>query len=69
MKLAVIGSRRFNNYQLLKSILTEIKSKIEMILSGGALGADSLAMKFAKENNIAFLEFPPDFSKYKKEAK
>ena len=68
MKLAVIGSKEFSDYEKLKSTLDKINN-ISQIISGGAPGTDTLAKKYAQENNIAFLEFPPDFSKYKKDAK
>jgi len=68
MKLAVIGSKEFTDYKNMKSTLDKIKD-ISQIISGGASGTDTLAKKYAQENNIAFLEFPPDFSKYGKDAK
>lgn len=60
MKLAIIGSRDFDNYSLLKETISKYLniSKIEEIISGGASGADSLGAKFARENNIKLTEFP-----------
>ncbi len=43
MKVAIIGSRGFDDYDLLKSKLAEHINEIECIISGGAKGADSLA--------------------------
>lgn len=37
-------------------------------MSGGAKGADSLAERFAKENNIETMIFPADWDKYGKNA-
>ncbi len=68
MNLAVIGSKKFSNYDLLKSILNKEKD-VEKIISGGAKGADSLAKKYAVEKDIDFLEFPPDFKKKEEKAK
>ena len=51
MKYAVIGSRTFYNYELLKDVLDRYDD-IERIVSGGAIGCDSLAEHYAKENNI-----------------
>lgn len=56
----VIGSRSFNDYDLLKSELD--KYKITKIVSGGAKGADSLAEKYALENNIPVEIHKPDWS-------
>ena len=70
MKLAVVGSRTFNDYDLLKSKLDEIHKRkpITVIVSGGAKGADSLAERWARENRIELLIFLPDWDKYGKKA-
>ena len=62
MRIAIIGSKKFRDYNLLKSVLNE-ESDITMIISGAAKGTDTLAKKYAFENNIKFIEFPPDFKK------
>lgn len=62
MKVAVIGSRGFTNYDLLKNELD--KYTISMIISGGAIGADKLAEKYAKENNIKTQIIYPDWNTY-----
>lgn len=46
MKLAVVGSRGFNDYELLKSVLDKID--IDVIVSGGANGADRLSERYGK---------------------
>lgn len=66
MKLAIIGSRTFNDYELLKKECDNLN--IEEIISGGAKGADSLGEKYAIENNIKFTIFKPDWKKYGKRA-
>lgn len=70
MKLAVVGSRGFNDYELLKSKLDAIHSRkpITCIVSGGARGADKLSEKWADENNIQKLIFIPEWKKYGKRA-
>lgn len=68
MKLAIIGTKKFNDYNLLSSKIENI-SNIEQIISGGAPGADTLAKKYAKLNGIPFLEFPPNYEKYRDKAK
>jgi hypothetical protein len=68
MKIAIIGSRGFNDYHRLNDVLNPVKSKISLIVSGGARGADSLAEKFAKENNIPTQIFLPDWDKHEKKA-
>lgn len=68
MKLAIVGSRDFNDYELLKKTLEPIKDKVSLVVSGGAKGADSLGERWAKENNIPTQIFYPDWNKYKKAA-
>jgi hypothetical protein len=60
MKLAVIGSRSFNNYKLLEETLNKI-SDITEIVSGGAKGADSLAEIYARKNKIKLTIFYADW--------
>lgn len=45
MKLAVVGSRNFKDYELLKKELDNFH--IDLIISGGASGADKLAEVYA----------------------
>lgn len=52
MKIAVIGSRDFADYELMHKTLD--KETITKIISGGALGADSLAIDYAKEKDIPY---------------
>ncbi len=66
MKVAVIGSRGFNNYD--KVIQTLSKIKITEIVSGGAIGADKLGERYAVENNIPTKIFLPEWEKYGKSA-
>ena len=67
MKLAIIGSRSFEDYDLLSSTIKNMFPKlsdITCIVSGGAIGADSLAVVFAKEYNITPIVFKPNYTKY-----
>lgn len=70
MKVAVVGSRSFNDYAQLKLELDSLHQvkKISLIVSGGAVGADSLAERWAKENQVETLIFLPDWAKYGKPA-
>lgn len=62
MKIAVIGSREFDDYNLLKDVLFDFTRKEKIVIvSGGAKGADSLAKKFAKENGLRYIEFAADW--------
>lgn len=66
IKLAVVGSRSFNDYQFLSNILKWYD--ISAIISGGARGADALAAQYAKEHNIPLVEFPAEWDKLGKSA-
>jgi len=70
MNVAIIGSRDFHDYHLLKDvILSKIDvSQIDCVVSGGAQGADSLGKHFAKEHNINTLIFHPDWHRHGKAA-
>lgn len=48
--IAVVGSREFKNYAQLKNTLESFIGPEDWLVSGGALGADSMAQRWAKEN-------------------
>ena len=67
--LAIVGSRDFQNYDLLKSevnnYLKEIgEYKITTIVSGGAPGTDQLAERFAKEKCLELQIFRAEWGKF-----
>ncbi len=66
MKIAIVGSRKFNDYEALSSFIFEnIKLKdIDLVISGGAQGADNLGSLFAYKNNIEKKIFPAEWDKY-----
>jgi len=54
MKLAIVGSRTFENYDLVCAEVAKIQEtqNVDLIVSGGAKGADTLAKKFAALHKI-----------------
>ena len=68
MKLAVIGTKKFTDFNFLSLTLKKIPN-IKLIISGGALGTDTLAKQYALRNNIEFMEFPPEYKKFGDKAK
>jgi predicted Rossmann fold nucleotide-binding protein DprA/Smf involved in DNA uptake len=64
MKLAIIGSRTFTNYEQLKDVLAQVKTPITLIISGGAEGADALAMRYAREFGYSLLVHYPNRERY-----
>ena len=63
MKVAIIGSRRYENTRKVKDTLFQLKQKFGdklIIVSGGCKdGADKFARKFALEFGIKYKEFNP----------
>jgi len=57
MKYAIIGSRGC-------SVDIELKNKPDLIISGGAVGIDQCAKKYAIKNNIPLIEILPDYTKH-----
>ena len=67
MKILVCGGRDFADKDFLYNILDDIID-VNLIIHGGASGADSLAGEWAKKHNIKCQVFPADWGKYGKSA-
>jgi len=71
MRIAVIGSRTFNDYELMATYLNMIRcaqaDEVE-IISGGARGADHLAENYAANWGAALTVFKPDWDNLGKSA-
>lgn len=69
MKLAIVGTRTFSDYQKFKESMTQFGWQTDTIISGGARGADALAKQYAEENpSIKYIEYLPDWTKHGKAA-
>jgi len=72
MKLAIVGSRVFNDYELLKKwtsiYITNSWGTNIIIISGGAKGTDTFAEQFAIESGFETYIYLPDWNKYGKSA-
>lgn len=64
VKLAIVGSREFNDYEILKNNINNLDLEIECIISGGSKGADTLGEKYADEMNIPKIIYKPDWNKH-----
>lgn len=49
MRIAIIGGRDFDDYELMCSVLEPYKEKITKVISGAAPGADSLGARWSRE--------------------
>lgn len=65
-KTAIIGSRHFYDYKSLCDLCD--KYNIAFINSGGAIGVDTLAERYAIERNIPIQIFFPDWNQFGKRA-
>ncbi|HJD97576.1 SLOG family protein [Mailhella massiliensis] len=70
MKLAVVGSRSFQDYAWLEHCLlrTFRVEEIDAVVSGGARGADSLAARFAASHQLTLIIVPADWKRYGRRA-
>lgn len=70
VNIAIVGSRNFYDYDILVEFIKENIdiNIIKLVISGGAVGADSLAERFAYNFNIEKKIFKPDWQKYGKRA-
>ena len=67
--LIVAGSRNFNDYERMCKELDKLCLTLECeIVTGGARGADSLAMRYAEEKGIPCKVFPAEWDAYGKAA-
>jgi predicted Rossmann fold nucleotide-binding protein DprA/Smf involved in DNA uptake len=66
MKTIIAGTRTFNDYELLKTKLTEFRltHDITEVVSGGASGADRLGEKYSTEYNINLKIYPANWKKH-----
>ena len=72
MKVAIIGSRSINHYYWFTIKMADLirvhQIFITEIISGGALGVDMMAAKYAQFNNIPVTEIEPDWNTHGKSA-
>lgn len=62
--MAIIGTRTFDDFSYLETVLSN--HTITEIVSGGAIGADTLAEQYATKYNIPIKIFYPNWKKYGK---
>jgi len=68
LRTIIAGSRTIIDYKFVSNIIRDSNFNISVVISGGAKGVDSLAVRYAKENNIPYELFIPDWNKYGKKA-
>jgi hypothetical protein len=60
-RIGVVGSRIFGNYQQLATTLTNMVNDGDSLVSGGAIGADSMAQRYAKDAGMEITIFYPNY--------
>lgn len=60
-RIAVVGSRVFNDWVLLNQVLEKFIEPEDVIISGGAVGADSMAQRWAKQNGRTIVIHYPNY--------
>lgn len=68
-KLGIVGYRGYTDYDQFCKYIKHWKTKnnikkIKLIISGGCMGTDTLAERYAKEHKIKMRVFKPDWNKY-----
>jgi predicted Rossmann fold nucleotide-binding protein DprA/Smf involved in DNA uptake len=72
MKVAIVGGRNFTNFNYLEAKILEWElthEEITHVVSGGAIGTDKLAEKFAKKYDLELTVFLPQLDKYSRRVK
>jgi len=66
MKVAIIGSRKVFDYNLIASTLLRHVDTLDgiTIVSGGARGVDHIAATIARRHNLPLIEHLPDYKRY-----
>lgn len=67
MRVAIVGSRSVQNFPI-ESMLAFIPKNTTALISGGAVGIDSLAEDLARSLKIPFHKFLPDYQRFGKYA-
>ena len=68
MKILVCGSRTYQNAARVNEILSEYLGQVDLIIDGGATGADSLACLWAINNKIGTKRYFAKWNKYRRRA-
>lgn len=72
MKVLVCGGRDYSNWAYgwlrLDQLHMEHDHKIELVINGGASGADAMSSQWARERRIQWCEFPANFDRLGKPA-
>ena len=63
--ILICGSRSITELNISRYIRS---SSVGAVISGGAIGVDSIAKEWAKQNNIEYIEYRPNYKTFGKKA-
>jgi hypothetical protein len=64
MRIGIVGSREFGSYHQLNEEVSKIVKDGDVIVSGGAIGADTMAQNWAKAHGHSILIHYPNIKKF-----
>lgn len=67
-KIGIVGSREFKNYEQLEREINKIIKQDDELVSGGAVGADSMAQRYAKQHGYYIHIYYPKYAQFGKPA-
>jgi hypothetical protein len=65
MKVAIVGDRQVTDYNIIVKAIQQSGFDITEVVSGGARGVDSLAVRWAQDNGLPYVEFKADWNNIK----
>jgi predicted Rossmann fold nucleotide-binding protein DprA/Smf involved in DNA uptake len=67
-RIAVVGSRTFTDYGQVSTVLANTVLDEDSLVSGGAVGVDSMAQRYAREFGLEITIIYPNYGRYGKGA-
>jgi len=64
MRILFCGDRHWSNYKIICDVMADLDPDVDVVIEGGAKGADILAAAAADYFDIPVLTFPADWKKY-----
>jgi len=68
MRVVVAGSRTIEDYDLVEKAILESGFPVDLVISGGAKGVDTLGVRWARKNKVQHCLFPPMWAELGKRA-
>lgn len=64
MRVAIVGSRFWTDPEPIHTVIDGLMWREDTLLSGGAPGADDIALRYADRSGLRWLVFEPDWNTY-----